>query len=94
MATFAKCGLTEGACLEPLQDKSLDEQGRCLLTYHGEFAIFNGKTTNASTIATTQLTLNRMGWDACSVRAQQLARAAQQDALPERAHARSAESEG
>lgn len=75
MATFAKCGLTEGANLEPLQDKSLDEQGRCLLTYHGEFAIFNGRGSASTTVtATTATRPHCLCWVACSIRAHQLTR--------------------
>mmetsp|Transcript_6874 Transcript_6874/g.25353 ORF Transcript_6874/g.25353 Transcript_6874/m.25353 type:complete len:648 (-) Transcript_6874:893-2836(-) len=41
VATFAKQGLTEAADGEPLRERALDEQGRCLLTLHGDLAIFN-----------------------------------------------------
>ena len=41
VATFARKGLTEGAISRVFQDNSLDNEGRCIMTDHGDFVIFN-----------------------------------------------------
>ena len=41
VTTFARKGLTTGADAQCLQDKAFDAEGRCIVTHHGEFSIFN-----------------------------------------------------
>jgi exonuclease III len=41
VATFVRSGWTVRAERDPLQDAALDAEGRCVLTFHGSFAIFN-----------------------------------------------------
>lgn len=41
VATFAKKGKTLRADRKPFRDALLDEEGRCLVTYHGDFVLFN-----------------------------------------------------
>ena len=41
VATFVRAGWTVRAERDPLQDAALDAEGRCVLTFHGTFAIFN-----------------------------------------------------
>ena len=41
VATFVRSGWTVRAERDPLQDAALDAEGRCVLTFHGNFAIFN-----------------------------------------------------
>lgn len=41
VATFASEGWTTHAERDPLRDALLDAEGRCVLTFHGDFAIFN-----------------------------------------------------
>jgi exodeoxyribonuclease III len=41
VATFARDGLTCSADSQPLGDKALDMEGRCLMTDHGKFCMFN-----------------------------------------------------
>jgi len=48
VATFAKKGTVVRADLAPLGDPILDREGRCLLTDHGQFVIFNCYIPNSS----------------------------------------------
>ena len=41
VATFVRAGWTVRAERDPLQDAALDAEGRCILTFHGSFAVFN-----------------------------------------------------
>jgi exonuclease III len=41
VATFARAGRTVRAERDPLREAELDEEGRCVLTFHGAFAVFN-----------------------------------------------------
>ncbi len=41
IATFARCGTTRLTNTAPLGDPSLDSEGRCLFTDHGDFVLFN-----------------------------------------------------
>jgi exonuclease III len=41
VATFVRKGWTTHAERDPLRDPQLDAEGRCVLTYHGDFAVFN-----------------------------------------------------
>lgn len=41
VATLVRCGLTSGAERDALREPALDQEGRCLLTLHGRFALFN-----------------------------------------------------
>ena len=41
VSTFARKGLTRAADAAPLGDAALDAEGRCVLTQHAEFSIFN-----------------------------------------------------
>eukprot|EP00940_MAST-03C_sp_MAST-3C-sp2_P002072 g2072.t1 len=47
VATFARKGLTLSANAAPLGDKELDDEGRCIVTDHGPFLIFNVYVPNA-----------------------------------------------
>ena len=48
VATFARDGWTMRAERDPLGDAALDAEGRCVLTFHGAFAVFNVYVPNAS----------------------------------------------
>ena len=41
VCTYVKTGLVKGADCTPLQDPELDNQGRCIMTDHGSFVLFN-----------------------------------------------------
>ncbi|KAL3899161.1 MAG: hypothetical protein SGPRY_012691, partial [Prymnesium sp.] len=41
VATFARKGLTSSADAQPLGDRAIDGEGRCLVTHHGKLSIFN-----------------------------------------------------
>ena len=41
VVTYAKRGLVQSANCTPLQNSELDNQGRCVMTDHGQFVIFN-----------------------------------------------------
>ena len=47
VATFARKGATLSADCRPLQDESLDREGRCVLTDHGDFVLFNCYVPNS-----------------------------------------------
>ncbi|KAL7446789.1 hypothetical protein ACHAXM_011249 [Skeletonema potamos] len=41
VVTYAKAGIVQSADCAPLQDPELDSQGRCIMTDHGYFVLFN-----------------------------------------------------
>jgi exonuclease III len=41
VATFARSGLTLAATATAFGDSSLDSEGRCIMTDHGSFVLFN-----------------------------------------------------
>ena len=41
VCTYAKIGLVKSANAHPLGDPALDDQGRCIMTDHGKFVLFN-----------------------------------------------------
>ncbi len=41
MVTYVKAGMVQSADSAPLQDPELDSQGRCIMTDHGYFVLFN-----------------------------------------------------
>jgi exonuclease III len=41
VVTYAKTGTVQSADVCPLQDEELDSQGRCVMTNHGKFVLFN-----------------------------------------------------
>jgi exodeoxyribonuclease III len=47
VATFARKGATLSADCRPLQDESLDREGRCVKTDHGDFVLFNCYVPNS-----------------------------------------------
>eukprot|EP00755_Sulcionema_specki_P033159 Sspe_Gene.100163::Locus_74888_Transcript_1_1_Confidence_1.000_Length_962::g.100163::m.100163 len=47
VATFAREGLVRRACPTPLGSTELDQEGRCLMTDHGAFVIFNVYVPNS-----------------------------------------------
>mmetsp|Transcript_84222 Transcript_84222/g.234948 ORF Transcript_84222/g.234948 Transcript_84222/m.234948 type:complete len:552 (+) Transcript_84222:41-1696(+) len=48
VATFARCGEVLRADCAPLGDPDLDGEGRCLLTDHGKFVVFNAYVPNTA----------------------------------------------
>jgi hypothetical protein len=59
VATFARQGLTLKAERDSLGDRILDETGRCLLTYHARFVLFNVYGTAQLLLTTTSLITRR-----------------------------------
>lgn len=47
VATYARTGMTTRAERDPLGIQELDEEGRCILTYHGSFVVFNCYVPNS-----------------------------------------------
>ena len=47
VVTYAKTGSVLRANVAPLGDKSLDQQGRCVMTDHGKFVVFNVYVPNS-----------------------------------------------
>jgi exonuclease III len=41
VVTYAKIGTVQSADSTPLNDPELDNQGRCIMTDHGNFVLFN-----------------------------------------------------
>ena len=41
MVTYAKIGTVQSADVHPFKDEALDSQGRCVMTDHGKFVLFN-----------------------------------------------------
>lgn len=41
VVTYAKIGIVQSADVHPFKDEALDSQGRCVMTDHGKFALFN-----------------------------------------------------
>eukprot|EP00756_Hemistasia_phaeocysticola_P057592 Hpha_TRINITY_DN34196_c0_g1::TRINITY_DN34196_c0_g1_i1::g.75958::m.75958 len=48
VATFARKGTVRAADAAPLKDPELDREGRCVMTDHGEFCVFNVYVPNSS----------------------------------------------
>ena len=48
VTTFVRKGLTLAADSAPLGNKELDGEGRCIMTDHGEFVVFNVYVPNSS----------------------------------------------
>jgi len=48
VATYARAGTVVRADCEPLGERELDKEGRCLLTDHGAFVLFNVYVPNSS----------------------------------------------
>ena len=47
VVTYAKTGAVLRADVAPLRDESLDQQGRCVMTDHGKFVVFNVYVPNS-----------------------------------------------
>ena len=48
MTTMVRKGMTLAADSRPLQDDELDGEGRCIMTDHGSFVVFNVYVPNGS----------------------------------------------
>ena len=53
-----KAGLVQSADCNPLQDEELDSQGRCVMTNHGDWVLFNVYVPNGS--GTTEGLVNKI----------------------------------